>query len=81
MKAVKNPKRDFYIYLKKNYAGKLVAYSIKTQEILAVGKTAISLEKQLKKKKVNFAEVVFTGPVPEPGRIYVYLISILAKAN
>lgn len=77
----KELRRDFHMYLRKHYAGKYVAYLKMEDKILAVGKTFAEVEKKLEKQKVNFDNVVFSGPVQEYGRTYVYLLPIREKAN
>lgn len=81
MTKIRISKKNFYIYLQKHYAGKYVAYSEKSEEILAVGKSFTELEKKLEKKKANFEEVVFSGPIQKPNRIYVYFFPLQAKDN
>jgi hypothetical protein len=77
--AMKKAKKDFYIYLQKYYAGKLVAYLKDETKVLAAAKDVETLMKKLEKQKVPPSEVVLAGPIEEYGKIYVYCLSISKK--
>lgn len=81
MNTLKRTKQSFYHYLQQHYSGRLVAYSKATKVVYAVGKNVSELTGKLKKKKVNIADIVFTGPIQKPGRTYVYFISICIKRD
>lgn len=74
-------KQSFYLYLQKHYTGKLVAYSKQAKVVYATGKNVKELTDKLKKKKTNFKDIVFTGPIPKSNRTYVYFISLCIKRD
>lgn len=45
-------------------------------EVLAVGENLGDLERQLKKKGIDPGNVIYTGPIQEYGRRYVYHLPI-----
>lgn len=81
MAKVRVSKKNFYIYLQRHFAGKYVATNIEENEILAVGGTFVEVHKKLEEKKIDFAKVVFWGPIEEYGRTYVYLLSLQDKTD
>lgn len=74
-------KKDFYIYLQKHYAGKLVAYSMDEKKVYAVASDAKILMKKLEAKKIPPEKVVLAGPIEEYGKIYVYSLPLPQKDN
>jgi len=76
MKNKKITNKNFYVYLQKHYAGKLVAFSKDETKIYATASNAEKLMDELKSKKVPPSEVVIAGPIEEYGKIYVYSFSV-----
>lgn len=68
--------KNFYIYLQKHYAGKIVAYSESKEKVLAAGDSYSEIEQKLKKKKVDFGDVVYAGPIPHYKQTYVYRVPL-----
>ena len=81
MKTKKITNKNFYIYLQKHYAGKLVAYSKDETKVYATASNVKQLTKQLQAKKIPPSEVIVAGPIEEYGKIYVYPLSVQRKNN
>jgi len=79
MKGKQQDRASLYITLQEKHPGKLVAYDKNTYEIYAVGKTLREVNNKVEKKNVIMEDVVFAGPIPKPGHIYVYPISVFEK--
>lgn len=65
-------KNTSYTTLQKKYAGKLVAILESRGKVVAIGKTAQEVERQLKKKNVDPKECFFLGPVERFNQISAY---------
>lgn len=72
-------KKISYIYLQKNYPGRVVALDKEEKEVLAYGKRFSELFKKLEKKHVSPRSVIFIGPVQKSGAINVYRLSLREK--
>lgn len=66
-------KKISYLTLQKKYPKKVVVLDKNERKVLAVGKKAKELIKQLKEKKVRLKDVIFIGPISKPGAINVYI--------
>jgi len=76
MKNKKTVNKNFYVYLQKHYAGKLVAFSKDETKIYATASNVEKLMEELKTKKIPSSQVVISGPIEEYGKIYVYSLSV-----
>jgi len=76
MKSKKIINKNFYAYLQKHYAGKLVAFSEDETEVYATANNVEKLTEELKAKKIPPSQVVIAGPIEEYGKIYVYILSV-----
>jgi len=76
MKNKKITNKNFYVYLQKHYAGKLVAFSEDETKIYATANNVEKLMEEIKAKKLPPSKVVIAGPIEEYGKIYVYILSV-----
>ena len=81
MKKKKITSKNFYAYLQKHYAGKLVAFSKDETKVYAAENNAEKLMNKLQAKKISPPQVVIAGPIEEYGKIYVYLFSLSQEDN
>lgn len=58
--------------LQDKYAGKLIALSKNRARVLASAYDSKQLIKILQTKRINLKKVSFLGPIPQPGKTYVY---------
>ena len=76
MKNKKITNKNFYVYLQKHYAGKLVAFSKDETEIYGTASNIEKLMGKLEEKKIPPSQVVISGPIEEYGKIYVYILPV-----
>lgn len=67
-----NMKKISYLTLQKKYPQKVVVLDKNESKVLAVGKKAKELLRQLAEKKIKLQNVVFVGPISKQGTINVY---------
>lgn len=81
MKKQKITSKNFYVYLQKHYAGKLVAISKDETKVYAAESNVEKLMDKLQAKKISPPKVIIAGPIEEYGKIYVYPFSISEENN
>lgn len=81
MRKKKITRKNFYAYLQKHYAGKLVAFSKDETKVYATDSNVGNLINKLQAKKLPPSQVVIAGPIEEYGKIYVYLLSLSQENN